>query len=265
MGVGKRATASRTIGPSRTRQEDADAKVTFTVPTRRRQGSMEAGTFNGADAGLDRPSVIVADDDAPFRTAIRQALEDDGLVVVSEAGDASTAIGAVARFRPNICLIEIELPGDGLNAIGRITKASPKTLVVVLSRSHRPEDVVTAFTRGASGYLLKGLSGERLASTLLAAHNGEPALSRSLVPHLVDEIRRGSVRRLVLPGGPVTLTAREAEVGELLREGQSTAEIADRLGVSPVTVRRHVGLLLHKLGAESREAAIETLRTYGRN
>ena len=225
---------------------------------------MEARRPTGGDAGVEHLSVLIADDDAPFRAAIRRALEEDGLVVVFEAADAATAIGAVTRLQPDICLIEIELPDDGLAALGRIVKASPETLVIVLSRSDRPEDVVTAFTRGASGYLLKGLSDERLASTLVAAHNGEPALSRSLVPHLVDEVRRGSVRRLVLPGGPVTLTARESEVGELLREGQSTAEIADRLGVSPVTVRRHVGLLLHKLGAESREAAIETLRTYGR-
>jgi DNA-binding NarL/FixJ family response regulator len=225
---------------------------------------MEARRPTGGDAGVEHLSVLIADDDAPFRAAIRRALEEDGLVVVFEAADAATAIGAVTRLQPDICLIEIELPDDGLAALGRIVKASPETLVIVLSRSDRPEDVVTAFTRGASGYLLKGLSDERLASTLVAAHNGEPALSRSLVPHLVDEIRRGSVRRLVLPGGPVTLTARESEVGQLLREGQSTAEIADRLGVSPVTVRRHVGLLLHKLGAESREAAIETLRTYGR-
>lgn len=225
---------------------------------------MEARRPTGGDAGVEHLSVLIADDDAPFRAAIRRALEEDGLVVVFEAADAATAIGAVTRLQPDICLIEIELPDDGLAALGRIAKASPETLVIVLSRSDRPEDVVTAFTRGASGYLLKGLSDERLASTLVAAHNGEPALSRSLVPHLVDEIRRGSVRRLVLPGGPVTLTARESEVGELLREGQSTAEIADRLGVSPVTVRRHVGLLLRKLGAESREAAIETLRTYGR-
>ena len=225
---------------------------------------MEARRPTGGDAGVEHLSVLIADDDAPFRAAIRRALEEDGLIVVFEAADAATAIGAVSRLQPDICLIEIELPDDGLAAIGRIVKASPETLVIVLSRSDRPEDVVTAFTRGASGYLLKGLSDERLASTLVAAHNGEPALSRSLVSHLVDEIRRGSVRRLVLPGGPVTLTPRESEVGELLREGQSTAEIADRLGVSPVTVRRHVGLLLHKLGAESREAAIETLRTYGR-
>ena len=225
---------------------------------------MQPGKPTGGNGALEHLTVLLADDDVPFRTAIRRALEEDGLVVVAEAGDAATAIGAASRLQPDICLIELELPSDGLNAIGRIVKASPKTLVVVLSRSDRPEDVVTAFTRGASGYLLKGLSDERLASTLVAAHHGEPALSRSLVPHLVDEIRRGSVRRLVLPAGAVVLTAREWEVGELLLEGYTTAEIADRLGVSPVTVRRHIGLLLQKLGADTREAAIEMLRTYGR-
>jgi DNA-binding NarL/FixJ family response regulator len=206
----------------------------------------------------------VADDEVALRRGVRRALEADGFVVVGEAGDATSAISAASRLRPDICLIEIELPGGGLSAIGRIARASPKTLLVVLSRSGRAEDVVAAFTRGASGYLLKGLSGERLAATLRAAHSGEPALSRSLVPYLVDEIRRGSARRIVLPKGAVNLTPREWEVGELLRESHSTADIADRLGVSPVTVRRHVGLLLRKLGAKSREDAVEMLRAYGR-
>jgi DNA-binding NarL/FixJ family response regulator len=215
-------------------------------------------------AAPEHPSVVIADDDIPLRRGIRDALEAHGFVVVAEASDAAAAIGAAVRLKPDICLIEIELPLEGLNAIGRIAKASPQTLVVVLSRSGGAEDVVTAFTRGASGYLLKGISGERLASTLRAAYAGEPPLSRSLVPYLVNEIRRGSIRRLTLPGGPVTLTPREWEVGELLRDGHTTSEIADRLGVSPITVRRHVGLLLGKLGAKDREAAVELLRAYGR-
>jgi DNA-binding NarL/FixJ family response regulator len=208
--------------------------------------------------------VLIADGEAAHRRGVREVLEAHGFVVVAESGDAASAIGAATRLRPDICLIEIELPGEGLNAIGRIAKASPKTLIVVLSRSERPEDVVTAFTRGASGYLLKGISGERLASTLRGAYEGEPPLARSLVPHLVDEIRRGSVRRLTLPDGQVTLTPREWEVGEMLREGLSTSEMADRLGVSPVTVRRHIGLLLRKLGARNRKAAVEMLRAHGR-
>jgi two-component system nitrate/nitrite response regulator NarL len=191
-------------------------------------------------------------------------LEANDFLIVGEADDAPLAISMAARLRPDICLIELELPEDGLFAINRIARASPKTLIVVLSRSDREGDVVNAFMRGASGYLLKGISGDRLAATLRAAHRGEPAVSRSLVPYLVDRIRRGSDRRLALPGGPVTLTPRESEVGELLSEGLSTSEIADRLGVSPVTVRRHVGLLLQKVGVESREAAVELLRVYGR-
>jgi DNA-binding NarL/FixJ family response regulator len=215
-------------------------------------------------AQLEHPSVVIADDDIPHRRAMREALEADGFVVVGEASDAAAAIGAATRLRPDICLIEIELPLEGLNAIGRIDKASPETMVVVLSRSDHSEDVVTAFARGASGSLLKGISGERLAAALRGAYRGEPPVSRSLVPFLVDEIRRGSVRRLTLPAGPVTLTPREWEVGQLLREGRSTTEIAEALGVSPVTVRRHVGLLLSKLGAKNREAAVELLRAYGR-
>jgi DNA-binding NarL/FixJ family response regulator len=225
---------------------------------------MEADTSTGGNAALEHLTVLVADDEVALRRGVRTALEADGLVVVGEVGDAASAITAATRLRPNICLIEIELPGEGLNAIGRIAKASPKTLIIALSRSDRAEDVVTAFNRGASGYLLKGLTGERLSVTLRAAYRGEPAVSRSLVPYLVDEIRRGSVRRLVLPNGAVTLTPREWEVGELLRDSHSTADIADRLGVSPVTVRRHVGLLLHKLGARNREDAVEILRAYGR-
>ena len=225
---------------------------------------MNNGTPAGGMAGHEHPSVLVADDDIPLRRALREALESHGYVVVGEASDAAAAIGVATRLQPDICLIEIELPLEGLNAVGRIAKASPRTMIVVLSSSDRPEDVVTAFTRGASGYLLKGITGDQLAASLRGAYRGEPPVSRSLVPHLVDEIRRGSIRRLTLPAGPVTLTPREWEVGELLRDGHSTNEIADRLGVSPVTVRRHVGLLLGKLGAKDRESAVELLRAYGR-
>jgi DNA-binding NarL/FixJ family response regulator len=225
---------------------------------------MENGRPTGGNAAPEHPSVVIADDDIPLRRGVREALEANGFVVVGEASDAAAAIGAVTRLKPDMCLIEIGLPLEGLNAIGRITKASPKTLVVVLSRSENPEDVVTAFTRGAAGYLLKGISGDQLAATLRSAYRGEPPLSRSLVPYLVDEIRRGSIRRLTLPSGAVTLTPREWEVGEMLSEGRTTNEIADRLGVSPITVRRHVGLLLNKLGAENRDAAVDLLRAYGR-
>ena len=219
----------------------------------------------GAHAPREHLTVLVADDDAVFCREVGETLEADGFSVVDRVGDAASAIVGVSRLNPDICLIDLELPGGGLNAIPRMAKRSPNTLIVVLSNSAGPDDVVAALTRGASGYLLKGLGNERLASTLRGAHLGEPALSRSLVAHLVDEIRRVSDRRLTLPAGEVILTPREWDVAELLREGNSTGEIADRLGISPVTVRRHVGLLVRKLGAEDREDAIEMIRTYVRH
>src|SRR5579864_8460726 len=173
---------------------------------------MEKMASRRSDRGkveLAHPSVLVADNDEAHRRDIRVALEADGFVVVAESGAADTAISAAARLQPDICLLEIEIPGDGPAALRRIAKESPNTLIVVLSRSERPEDVVMALTRGASGYLLKGISGERLAFTLRGAYSGDPALSRSLVPHLVEEIRRGSQRRLLLPKGAVSLTPRE--------------------------------------------------------
>jgi DNA-binding NarL/FixJ family response regulator len=215
-------------------------------------------------AAREQLTVLVADDDLPHRRGVRRALEADDFLVVGEAEDAASAIAIASRLRPDILLIEPALPEDGLLAINRVARYSPETLIVALSRSDREEDVVNAFLRGASGYLLKGIGGDRLPATLRAACGGEPAVSRSLVPYLVDRIRRGADRRLMLPDGPVTLTPREWEVGEMLSEGLPTSEIADRLGLSPVTVRRHVGQLLQKLGVDSRKAAVELLSARGR-
>lgn len=207
---------------------------------------------------------LIADDDASLRASVREALETRGFALAAEAADAASAVAAAVRERPDICLIEVDLPGSGFSTIAQIAKRVPTTTIVVLTDSAKATDLLAALERGASGYLLKGISGEALATTLRAAYEGEPALSRALVPHLINQVRRGPRRRLVLPTGAVSLTAREWEVGELLRAGLTTEEIAARLGLSPVTVRRHVALLLKKIGAPNREAAVEVLKMFGR-
>lgn len=214
--------------------------------------------------GREALTVLIADADRTFRARLRKELEADGLVVVGETGDADSTLAAAVRERPQICLVDLDLPGEGLTAVARVADAAPQTLVVVLTESDRSDHLIAALTRGAAGYLLKGMTGGRLAATLRAAHQGEPALSRSLVSHLINEIRRGPARLIPLPDGPVMLSPREWEVGELLREGCSSAEIANRLGVSPVTVRRHIGLLVRKLGVQDRDTAVDLLRVYGR-
>ena len=207
---------------------------------------------------------LIADDSATFREGIRSELDERGFALVGEARTADDAVRLAGDLRPDICLVDFALPGHGLSAVARIMKAVPATCVVVIASSDASADVLASFERGAAGYLLKSVSGEELAASLRAACRGEPVLSRALVPVLVRHVRRGSKRRLVLPTGPVSLTGREWDVGELLRDGYNTEEIASQLGLSPITVRRHLGLMMAKLGAPTREVAAETLRMFGR-
>jgi DNA-binding NarL/FixJ family response regulator len=211
----------------------------------------------------DAMSVLIADGDAAVRAGIRSALEADGFVIVGEAADATSAVSDTVRSRPDICLVDVALPGNGLNAVAAIARRSPATTIVALTVSPGSRELVEALERGASGYLLKGIAADELAKTLRATRTGEPALSRSLLPALMEQVRRRPQRRITMPEG-VELTTREWEVSELLRSGLSTAEVAGRLGLSPVTVRRHVSSMLKKLGAPDRQAAVRALKLSGR-
>jgi non-specific serine/threonine protein kinase len=93
---------------------------------------------------------------------------------------------------------------------------------------------------------------------------GEPALSRAMVPALIRHVRGRPQRRISMPDGPVELTAREWDVAELLRDGLNTVEVGHRLGVSPVTVRRHAASLMHKFGAADRQAVVRVLKMFAR-
>ena len=177
-------------------------------------------------------SVLIADHHAAFRTGIRGALEADGFVIAGEAADAASAVSMAVHTRPDICLVDVVMPGNGLNAIAAIARRSPATTIVVLTLSSDSADLLAALERGASGYLLKGMAAGELAKTLRAARNGEPALSRAMLPALIQQVRGRPQRQIALPDGPVELTVREWDVAELLRDGLNTAEIAGRLGLA---------------------------------
>jgi two-component system, NarL family, nitrate/nitrite response regulator NarL len=209
-------------------------------------------------------SIVIADQLSAFRAGIRAALEANGFVVVAEAAAAASTVAAAVRTRPDICLVDVLMPGNGLNAVAAIARQCPATTIVVLTVSSDTADLLAALERGASGYLLKSMPSGELAKTLRAARNGEPALSRAMLPALIEQVRGRPQRRISLPDGPVDLTIREWDVAELLRDGLNTAEIAGRLGVSPVTVRRHMASVLKKLGTPDRQAAVRALRASGR-
>jgi two-component system, NarL family, nitrate/nitrite response regulator NarL len=204
------------------------------------------------------PRVLLADDHFPIRVSVRQLLEEKGFEVCAEATDAASAVEAARREGPDICLLEVALHGDGLTAAAAISERVPEAAVVMLTASADDSDLFTAIRCGASGYLLKDMDPERLAVALRGVLEGEAAIPPKLVARLLEDYRRRDrPRRLRIDGCDATeLTERETEVVALMREGSSTSEIAERLSVSPVTVRRHISEVRRKLGVSDRASAL---------
>lgn len=203
--------------------------------------------------------VLIADDHAPTRDDIRLAVEgDERFVVCAEAEDAAGAIDAAVRERPDVCLLDIRMPGSGIAAAWEISSRLPTTKVVMLTVSTDDTHLFASLRAGASGYLVKDIDHERLQNALHSVLEGEAALPGSLMARLIDEFReRGPRRRsLAMDGFASRLTSREWQVLDLLRQGLSTAEISQRLVLSPVTVRTHVSAILKKLRVPDREAAV---------
>jgi DNA-binding NarL/FixJ family response regulator len=218
-----------------------------------------------AEEPFPRPiSLLIVDGHAPYRAGIRAAVEAAGFVVTGEAADAATAIAVAVATKPDICLVDIDVPGSGLNVVAAVARRSPGTTIIVLTESSDSGDLLASLERGASGYLLKTIASEELARTLRATTLGEPALSRTFVTALINQVRSRPPRRITLPDGAVELTVREWDVAELLRDGLNTVQISERLGLSPVTVRRHVASMSKKLGAPDRTVAIRMLKTFRR-
>jgi DNA-binding NarL/FixJ family response regulator len=205
--------------------------------------------------------VLIADDHPPTRAGVKAALERDGFVVCAQASDARSAIEGARRERPDVCLLDIHMPGDGIHAAERISHELPDAAVVMLTVSRSDDDLFNALRAGASGYLLKDIDPARLPLALRGVLEGEAALPRRLVALLIEEFReRKRRRRIPLVGRRAAeLTDREWEVLELMKQGLTTDEIAARLFISPVTVRTHVSAILRKLHVQTREAALELL------
>ena len=196
------------------------------------------------------PRVLIADDHAPTRAGVRMALERGGCEVCAELDNAVDAVTAAVREQPDACLIDLQMPGDGLRAVAGISSRLPNTRVLVLTVSRNADDMFDALRAGADGYLLKDMDPTGLADAIRSVLAGEAPLPGFLTARLIDEFRhRGERRTLDLDGSKrVELTPREWDVLELLDDGLSTAEIAGRLALSQVTVRRHVSDVVHKLG-----------------
>jgi two-component system nitrate/nitrite response regulator NarL len=206
--------------------------------------------------------IVVADDHAPTRAGVRLALEEAGFEVVGEAADTDGAVEAALRERPAVCLLDISMPGaGGIEAARLIKKALPETEVVMLTVSVSDADLLRALQAGASGYLLKDIAADRLASAVHGVLRGEAALPRRLTARVLSALRSAGDSGVQIGPPSVSdgLTKRELEVAALLRENLRTGEIALRLGTSEVTVRRHISAVVRKVGASDRRGALRAL------
>ena len=211
--------------------------------------------------GAREHTIVIADDHQVTRLGVRMALMRGGFQVVGEAADCEAAVEAVVRARPDVCLLDVGMPGGGIETARRVAEAAPEISVVMLTVSTNTEDLLEALRAGALGYLPKDTSPERLPAALRGVLKGEAALPRTLVGRVLKEFRAFTAAGAASPVrvGAVQLTPRESEILRMLRSGLSTLEVADMLSLSPVTVRRHVSACVAKLGVADRDAAIRAI------
>jgi NarL family two-component system response regulator LiaR len=213
-------------------------------------------------------SVAIVDGDPLARRALRTRLDaEEDVEIVGEASDASTAIDLCSSRRPDLALVDFMLPDRTCNeAVAAMLAASPHTRIVVLALETAEDVQISALRVGAAGWLPKSIELEVLPRVLRGVRAGEAAIPRALGARLLEEaIGPGNPDRSGLRPVRSSLTQREWEVVDLLVDGATTAEIAERLGVGPATVRTHVKHILGKLGAHSREEAIRRIERLRRD
>ncbi|MFJ8510910.1 response regulator [Streptomyces avermitilis] len=203
---------------------------------------------------------VIADDQALVRTGFKMILAADGIEVTAEAADGAEAVAAVRRTRPDVVLIDIRMPEmDGIEATRRILRdAGPDgTRVIILTTYDLDHYVYAALTAGASGFLLKDVTPERLVSALRLVQSGDALLAPTITRRLVERFARHDEPQTIGPHRDLSgLTPRELEVLRLLATGLSNAELAARLFLSPTTVKSHVGRILSKLDLRDRVQAV---------
>lgn len=207
--------------------------------------------------------VMLVDDHALVRSAIRQALQAPDIEVVGEASSAEEALTMAPVLRPDLLLLDIDMPGlSGIETVRELAPRLPATKIVMLTVSMDRRDLLGAVRHGAYGYLTKDLSGEALLRAVRGIRVGDLPMSRAHAATVVEHLARSS-------GGAASegdrveelLSLREGEVLRLLSDGLTDREIAGALAISPRTVESHVSSLLGKLGVRNRAEAAQRYRS----
>jgi DNA-binding NarL/FixJ family response regulator len=215
-----------------------------------------------AESGSEPLRILIADDHEAFRGGLRALIESvAGIEVVGEANSGAEAISAAASLQPDVVLMDLNMPDvDGISATRQIVATSPHIAVLVLSMYEDDDQVFGALKAGARGYLLKGADRNELVRGIRGVVAGEaifgPAIARRLTAYFAT---RPHVEAAVFP----ELTDREREILDMVARGMNNAQITQRLGLSPKTVRNHVSNIFSKLQVADRAEAIVRAREAG--
>lgn len=208
--------------------------------------------------------VVLAVHDAPIVAGLRLALRAPGLLVAAEVADAKHLLALAVDHGFDVALVAADLPGGGVAAVRALTREAPFARAVLLSREASNDEFIEAVRAGVVGYLGQDIKADRLAAVVRAAAAGEAVVPRHFAAALLNEIHgRERLRSTVTRHASSPVTQREWEVLRLLADNLSTAQLAQRIGISEVTVRRHVSSAVAKLGLPDRAAAVRLLRSNG--
>lgn len=203
---------------------------------------------------MDRIRVFIADDHELVRYALRSMLEaEPDIEVVGEAGDCEGVIDSCSRFRPDVLILDLRMPGEGgIETCRKVREGCPDTTVLVLTSFDEDEELFGALSAGAGGYLLKDTRPERIVHAIRSVADGQAVFDAALAERIISgrPPREGT--------GAEALSSREMEVLELMAKGLSNKEIGRELWIGETTVKTHVSHIFRKLGQSDRTQAVLT-------
>jgi two-component system, NarL family, nitrate/nitrite response regulator NarL len=212
---------------------------------------------------MNEMSIVIVDDHPLFRDGVAAALQSDSdMTVLAQGGNAKEALELAKKHLPDIILLDITMPGSGLEAAKAIATACPVTKIIMLTFSEEEDDVNAALKAGAKAYVLKGVSSRELKNIIRSVYDGHVYVTPTLAASMLRELSKPSAT----PSNPLEeLSEREKGILELVASGKSNKAIGNELGLTEKTIKHYMSNILQKLQVRNRVEAALLAQKYSKN